>query len=520
MAKKKKAGYRQGNGKLSTPLAGHSRVGKALIPPMMTLPGVSFQSWANQRLPEMLWACLTVTVLPRAAALSAFREIAAVGMKYRDESGVAKAKGWSLNQSALPSQPVEIIECIVKTVIRHPLGYAALRPLLLLESLPGKDIWRAMLAATPADDDWRTLGDSVLKTFDHQSQEATDVRWLSLLFKIGLGELRFPESLREEWHELVEYPNRGEMASVRPFIRSTEMSFSMGLDGDEKQSEWPEAFWKECLDRTQCLPMPPMPPAKVDRSQHDFDAFATQLKDVRDALIDHWACTLATSGVDAKHDAVFGFGLFALSCLLEILAVPNGFGITGRVLLRTLAECRISFAYLVHCGDDAMWEKFRKYGSGQAKLALLKFEETAGEKPRFVMKATLEALANEDFYQEYVQMDLGHWCGKDLRKLAEDSGTKGDYDRFYGWPSGFVHGQWGALRDTNLTNCMNPLHRFHRVPLPSHRLMEDSAPDAMGLVNSMLDDINFAYPGFASRLTMAARAEEISESSEVPSEKQ
>lgn len=49
----------------------------------------------------------------------------------------------------------------------------------------------------------------------------------------------------------------------------------------------------------------------------------------------------------------------------------------------------------------------------------------------------LEMLANEDFFQEFVEIDLGHWCGKDLRRMSEDAGTKGDYDRFYGWASGF-----------------------------------------------------------------------------------
>ena len=84
--------------------------------------------------------------------------------------------------------------------------------------------------------------------------------------------------------------------------------------------------------------------------------------------------------------------------------------------------------------------------------------------------------------------------------MSEDSGTKGDYDRFYGWASGYVHGQWGALRDTGLTHCMNPLHRFHRVPLPWHRMMSDSLTDAVGLVNSILDTVERAYPGKIERV--------------------
>ena len=71
----------------------------------------------------------------------------------------------------------------------------------------------------------------------------------------------------------------------------------------------------------------------------------------------------------------------------------------------------------------------RDLGLGQAKLAILKFDEMAENKPSFVSASVLETLSNEDFFQEYVQIELGHWCGLDLRKMAEDSRTKDDYDK-------------------------------------------------------------------------------------------
>lgn len=449
----------------------------------------------------MLWACLVIGVLPREAALEVFRKIASVGLGFRGKAGDEKAL--SLRVSDMPSQPREIIECIVKTVVQHPLGYAALRPLLLLEELPGRDIWRALLSGEPLEDDWETLGQAVAKTFDHQSQEATDVRWLSLLFKIAIGKLHYPEELREKFEELLDYPNRGDMRSVRPFIRAGEGALSMGMNGESEKSAWVETFWKECFDRTQCFPAAP---ENIEMNGRDTKMLVKELMDIREVLLDHWAQTIQTSGIDARHDAVFGFGMFALSCLLEMLSGLNGFGISGRVLLRTLVESRISLAYLAMYGDDTIWGIFRAYGTGQAKLALLKLDEIPSGAPKFVSRETLAALANEDFFQEYVQMDLGHWCGKDLRRMAEDSGTKGDYDRFYGWASGFVHGQWGALRDSNMTFCLNPLHRFHRIPLISHRRMDDVVPDAVGLVNAILDEVSRIYPGFEARFTTAKLA--------------
>lgn len=492
---RKKYGATQ-NTRNTTPLSGHRRIGKTLVPPMMRLPTPTlFSSWANDRLPEMLWAALVITVLRREDALRVFREVASIGVRY----GAAgdKFKSLKLNLSSLATQPPELISEIVGITKRHHLGEVALRPLLLIHSLPARDVWRTEIKAEPVNDDWQTLAKAVLGTFDHQSQEATDVRWLRLMFKICLGAMLFPKELAERAEELRLYPHKGDMKAVRPFIRASEISLEMGPEGETPVASWPGDFWAECMNRTACVGADP---PKDTRVSLDIKAFCESLMDARVAVMEHWGETLSTTGVDARHDTVFSFALYALSCVLEMASASNSYGISGRLFLRCLAECRITLAFLVGIDDTDFWKRFRSYGSGQAKLALLKMEEVSGRKAAFVERRTLEALANEDFFQEFVNIDLGHWCGKDLRRMAEDSGTKDDYDKFYGWASGFVHGQWGALRDSNLTHCINPLHRFHRVPLPTHRLMSDSLGDAVALLNSILETVEIVYPGTLKRL--------------------
>ena len=286
------------------------------------------------------------------------------------------------------------------------------------------------------------------------------------------------------------------------------------VDGDDLADAvlhpWPNVFWEYVLHHTTCMPAP------LDSREDNAQPVNIQkrLVEVRGALLGHWYRSLSTTGLSPKHDGVFGFGFYALACLAEMSMGPLSSAITGRLLLRSLTECRISLAYLVRNGTDEMWKKFRSYGAGQAKLALLKHEEMSGQKPRFVTLETLEALANEDYFQEYVEIDLGHWCGKDLRRLAEESGTKEDYDRYYGWASGFVHGQWGAMRDTNFTHCLNLLHRFHGIPLPFHRMLEPTIDDALHLANCILDDMTTAYPGFDERFKVKSTVGDHDESEE------
>jgi Family of unknown function (DUF5677) len=495
---------------LTSSLDQHKRLGKSLVPPLLTVPGVTFQSWTNDRLPEMLWACLVISVLPRSHALNAFREIASIGLKYRDRQGTGE---WSLFQSQLPLQPPEIFNQILAVITRHPLGYAALRPLLLFDGLPGRDQWMSALTVEVQEGDWQTLGDAVLKVLDHHSQEATDVRWLSVLFKIALGLLYLPVGMKDHGEEILHYPNRGDMRSVRPSIRAMEMSLAMG--SKPEKTVWSTTFWKECLDKTRCAPVG-LP--RQTGPAYDRIASIKQIWQVHEALLNHWFTTLDTTAIDAKHDAAFGFGFYSLAVLLEMIVGRNGSGITGRLLLRTLVECRISLAYLRSSCQADLWDKFRAFGSGQAKLALLKLDEMGKNKPNFVSARVLESLCNEDFFQEYLQMDLGHWCGLDLGKMAEASGTKADYDAVYGWASTFVHGHWPALRDSCMTHCLNPLHRLHRVPLPGHRLLENSVPDGVRLVNLIVDDVAALYPAFIPRVQVV-HPENAPEANGAPSPK-
>ena len=86
-----------------------------------------------------------------------------------------------------------------------------------------------------------------------------------------------------------------------------------------------------------------------------------------------------------------------------------------------------------------------------------------------------------------------------LRKLSEEAGVKDVYDAFYDWTSGYMHGHWGAVRDSVFRVCVNPLHRFHRVP-DNCRKLNDVKADAVIIVNKVLDLLNGSYPSFLDRL--------------------
>jgi hypothetical protein len=479
--------------RMGSSLAAHQRVGKTLVPPLNRLPGpVRHTRWADERVPEMLWACLVRHVLPRDAALDIFRPVAVL---FRELIGTTLGPDRATpTHSNLAKHHPHFIEPIVRLIAAHPLGYSALRPLLMFDALPGRETWAQLIAAEPQTGDTDTVADAIADVLWHQSEQSTDVRWLICIAPMLAQKLILPAGREEMVEEFRLYPNYGDLRKVRPSIRSMEQVL---WAVEAPDFTWSASFWEECRETTPCL-LPPTEALKVVTPE--AGNIGPPIVRTIASLSQHWVDTARTTAVDAVHEGSFAFVLYALRCLLE-LAGKNRQRVAGRLLLRTIVECRITLAYLVEKNDSALWTKFRHYGSGQAKLILLKLSEAA-QQPHGVSTERLEQLANEDVWDEFIDINLGSWAGIDLRKMAEESGTKATYDAHYGWASAHTHGQWSALRDTCLATCLNPLHRLHRVPLVGHHALNDVLPDAIDIVEAMIADLLKLFPG----LTVDLRA--------------
>jgi hypothetical protein len=479
-------------------LGSHRREGAKLRPPLSQFDKMAMSSWRDDHMPEMLWAVLLTLVLRRSDYLACFRAIAEVCapwfLENADRAGEPEERANHevinftavLDHTKLAQLTVEQFQTFVNIPLKHPLGYAALRPLLLVESLPGYERWKDALAVEPTNGDWQTLSQAIGEVLDHQSEKSTDIRWFKVVSPILADRMRFADHLQERVREILAFPDRGEMRSVRPSIRANEMSLRRN-----PPSEWIQAFWSELLAKTICLD-------PSDRSEYVLPQGTSieeaNLYGCRRAVIHRFLENLTPKRTDARLDSAFGFVLYALSLIEELLSKNQQHGILGRLGLRALVEVHITFCYLVLKDTPELWTSYRVYGAGQAKLAFLKAQELNGDLPRFLDEEALHAIANEDLWQEYLDIDVGHWAKSNLRELAIACGAKETYDRYYGWSSTYVHGQWCAVRDTNLITCHNPLHRLHRIPRVLHRSLTSMEADAIKLTNEMIQRLDTLYP--------------------------
>ena len=197
------------------------------------LPNMRPVSWSSDEVPEMLWAALLVTDLGRVRALSRFRDVA----DFVYEQPTAE-KVHDVSHSALAAVEPPVLDELLGVIARGPRYAAALSPLLLLENLPARDAWVAALQHAEEKKGWENLMEAVAKVVDHQSQEATDCRWLKVLVGLLAGKLHLP--WKERINEILEYPARGHMQHVRPLIRATEMALRRHPDEGATAPPWAE----------------------------------------------------------------------------------------------------------------------------------------------------------------------------------------------------------------------------------------------------------------------------------------
>ncbi|HAT6346504.1 TPA: hypothetical protein JAJ28_004315 [Aeromonas hydrophila] len=469
------------SGKNRTRLLEHKKVGKQLQPGFAQLSDkITFSSWSDERLPEMLWAAIIRTIIDQDYAISEFRRVISFVTNHKH-----KEKLHDLTLSGIAKLEESIKDEFIEFLLQNKETANALTVLRLFETLPARNSWLKFLPNT--EPDLELLMRSVGMCLPHQSQEATDCRWLKVMVRVASGKFHVPDMMLKDW---IGYPYAGDQRSIRPSIRACEMAQNPLVEHD---LNWATDFWQDAWQNSPCLEI------VLHNTQPLDDSICTkdELCIIRDKLEAHWSETHSTTAIDAKHDGIFGIAFYVLTILDELVQGENRNGILGRLALRTILECHINLRYLISEDNYELWKKWRTYGAGQAKLNALRFDELI-EPPKFINTETIEAIASEDLWEEFINIELGSWSNLDLRKLSEKAKVKDKYDQFYSWTSGYSHGTWGPIREVCFETCGNPLHRLHRYP--KKKVLPDTLYDACNLVNEVLNDLNAIYPGFTLRL--------------------
>jgi len=429
---------------------------KGLIqPPMNTFAGTQLASWTNDRLPEYLWLGLILMSFPRTEGIEK------IGKILKEISQINKTiiqPKLSIILSLADIEQEKIYEIICKYIDARTIA-----PLTVIYKNTSYPLFNQYFnfSDIPINNRINTISKAIKLYYDHQSHEATDLRFVVSSMRIFQDKLKvfsgstFPEAFQN-------YPytshDSEKMRMYRPSIRTMEM-----IDFENSHNEtFINNFWKEVGLKTNCKPI--ILGFKKKEEIMDYKKYILEFQEMLNHLINE---KKELSLLDDKFDVIVGTTTYALKIFNDVIHKELDDSILGRHAFRTVLEAYINIKYLLKIESEHsnIWQEYKIYGIGKYKFPLLKERESEKEKEEtHFLEPLIEVLINEIMWEEYVDIDLRYFDKKKVKEKFEEVDEKYLYEVLYEYDNNFIHAFWGAIRESSMLHCDNPSHKYHSIP--------------------------------------------------------
>lgn len=282
-------------------IADHKKKKGALVTPLNAGLGDTFKfsSWTKERMPEYLWLGLILKYYGRKLGLEKAGNI---------------LFGISRSGISLPAPRLSMIFNLSgddqKTIYKIICKYTdkeVLAPLTLIYKSRFQPIFNEyfFISDLTVEERIQILSEAVKVYSPHQSNEATDLRFLSLSLLLFNGKIVISTEAKETAKALKEYPytdhDDEKMRWYRPAIRSTEI----GLTLEEYDTEFSYEFWREFGMITPCNPI------KIEFPENTTD-YKEFVADCRKVLEYVFYSNKEKSLTEDKFDVIIGSINYAL----------------------------------------------------------------------------------------------------------------------------------------------------------------------------------------------------------------
>lgn len=466
MAKTKRKKERQ-----FTPLKHHQKVGSTLKTPLSQLNMQSLQ-WDRDFLPEHLW----IASLADTYGIDNFHDYYNLFMDAVDQhlTGENVALGLISDFGLLPEQSRKAFAEENRDLIKR-VFWGTVGPFLShYPDSPSHWLLEGYAQEVSNHEEWKSsiesMGRIVRELLKTKDRFASRVRIVPLNRLLKHKKVTFAKDL-EIVKLLPKYPqglSEEEMKITEASVRSL-MNIALGERNYLQDCTWPKLFWRHNALLVPCRPIERevigeqaidanYANAIEDRLRSNSDRARAYLSNIREQI---WPDLYDPT----RNEVVLG--LFARITRLYCLMMDDHLlwsRDTGSIMLRCLTDTAITFGYLVKKATQEEFNNYVAYGEGQQKLLMLHLQDTyPGDFSLEGMDST-ELAESLGVFPEMLNIELGHWTKKDSRRLAQDAGMEKIYRLVYTPSSSDLHGSWMSLKNSNLTICAEPLHRYHRMP--------------------------------------------------------
>lgn len=454
-------------------LSEHKKVGDTLETPLLSGSmgqALQLSSWSRNSLPEYLWIALIFDKYGREDGLYVFSKIL-------DECKCSKI--YESKFSFITKLPEETQEKFYAILDKYA-GKEVLAPLTMIieaEQCP-LFYFHYVNPSISITEKVETIIRVVKRNMGLHDNESTDVCYIALWFVVISGKLALGPEVSVLGNALTEYHKCKHtdevMRMYRPSIRATFQALSQ-IDRDE---EFCKNFWINLASITPCNPLV----LQFEKKDEQLMQYYNDAKKV----IEYIQATNEDKKLDKRFEVCMGISMYIFKLYCEIVE-NNLFGnISGRILFRTMVESYFNFKYLVIKEKDEprIYEMFQEYGRGKYKLVMSKLREEKFhiEEASHMNKHVMEAYVNEDKDENFLNISLNYFDKQNIRQKAQCISEEELYEIYYEYDTNFVHGFWGAIRESAMLICDNPAHLYHTVPDYSREQMLYSVEDDCTMV--------------------------------------
>ncbi len=307
--------------------------GKFITPWNNVLGSMSkMQSWCLERLPEYLWLGL---VLEKYGRKEGLEKSAAVLQRLHEINGGISVPAFSLIIKLDAEEQKRLYDSIGEIIDKDVLS-----PLTLLytySDYPEFSRGFCNPQITPSDRQ-QAIATVLEKAFFHQSELATDIRFLVLYFSLIKGNFQMPA---QELELIMQYPllehSDEMMRIIRPSVRATEMVL-MNLEVLDEQ--FLEDFWRRISKMSECN----LFYIKFPGNELDANKYIELLHEVFQYLSN---CFTSINPLDKKMLVLLGISIYSYKRLIEIVEHDLYNSIAARSTIRTIIESYIMMKYLL-----------------------------------------------------------------------------------------------------------------------------------------------------------------------------
>lgn len=433
----------------------YSKELKIIQPPLLSMRGVTTTSWLNDRLPEYLWLGLILMNFNRTEGIkTACKILEEISKINKDLIKPKLSNILSLD---------DIQQINIFRIICAQTSPKCLSPLTVIYRNSKYPVFNEYfnVCQITFEDRLNLINKAIKLYYDHQSDSATDLRYTISAMMIFQKKLHIAPNCSKIAEAIQSYPltnhDDEKMKSYRPAIRTLEMNDF----GEDQNITFIEQFWTEISLKNECQPT--IIRQETSMTEINYNEYIEAYQKKLTYLIYEQK---KLSILDDKFNVILGTISYVLKIFNELVDSNLGDGILGRNAFRTILESYVNLKYLLllEKENSNVWKEYKFYGIGKYKFALLKNRENQEHKAVHFNETLIDAIVNEDTWEEFISIDPNFFDKKSIKEKFKEVGEQQLYETCYEYNNNFVHGFWGAIRESSMLHCNDASHRYHSTP--------------------------------------------------------